>query len=295
MDFQLLKGICKKDYNLKHLTWLKVGGNADIFFKPRDIDDLIVFLKENKNNLPVTVIGAGSNLIIRDKGIEGVVIKLGRGFTDIEFINDNLIAVGAGCLNFNLAKFCLANSITGFEFLVGIPGTVGGGIAMNAGAYSLEFKDIVAFVESLDSQANLTRFSLNDIGFSYRSHSLPKDLIFTKVFFNIKNRIDKKKIEDKMKEIISMRNSSQPVAEKTGGSSFANPEGLKAWELIDKSGMRGKKLGGACMSEKHCNFMINYDNATANDMENLGELVKTSVKEDSGIELEWEIKRIGRL
>jgi len=295
MDFQSIKGICKRDYNLKHLTWLKVGGNADVFFKPENTDALVVFLKENKSSFPVTVIGAGSNLIIRDKGIEGVVIKLGRGFTDTEFIGDSLIAVGAGCLNFNLAKFCLANSIAGFEFLVGIPGTVGGGVAMNAGSYGSEFKDIVAFVEAVDNQGNFTTLSAQEIGFSYRANSLPKDLIFTRVFFNVKNRSDKEKIEQKMKEITSMRNSSQPVVEKTGGSTFANPEGLKAWELIDKSGMRGKRVGGACMSEMHCNFMINYDNATASDMENLGELVRKAVKEDSGIELEWEIKRIGRL
>lgn len=295
MDFQSIKGICKRDYNLKHLTWLKVGGNADVFFKPENTDDLVVFLKENKSSFPVTVIGAGSNLIIRDKGIEGVVIKLGRGFTDTEFIGDSLIAVGAGCLNFNLAKFCLANSIAGFEFLVGIPGTVGGGVAMNAGSYGSEFKDIVAFVEAVDNQGNFTTLSAQEIGFSYRANSLPKDLIFTRVFFNVKNRSDKEKIEQKMKEITSMRNSSQPVVEKTGGSTFANPEGLKAWELIDKSGMRGKGVGGARMSEMHCNFMINYDNATASDMENLGELVRKAVKEDSGIELEWEIKRIGRL
>jgi UDP-N-acetylmuramate dehydrogenase len=295
MDFQLIKGICKRDYNLKHLTWLKVGGHADVFFKPENTDDLVVFLKENKSSFPVTIIGAGSNLIIRDEGIEGVVIKLGRGFTDTEFIGDSLIAVGAGCLNFNLAKFCLANSITGFEFLVGIPGTVGGGVAMNAGSYGSEFKDIVAFVEAVDNQGNFTTLSAQEIGFSYRDNSLPKDLIFTRVFFNVKNRSDKEKIEQKMKEITSMRNSSQPVVEKTGGSTFANPEGLKAWELIDKSGMRGKRVGGARMSEMHCNFMINYNNATASDMENLGELVRKAVKEDSGIELEWEIKRIGRL
>ncbi len=295
MDFQLIKGICKKDYNLKHLTWLKVGGNADIFFKPENIDDLIVFLKENKSSLPVTVIGAGSNLIIRDKGIEGVVIKLGRSFTDIEFIGDSLIAVGGGCLNFNLAKFCQASSITGFEFLVGIPGTVGGGVAMNAGSYGCEFKDIVAFVESLDNQGNLMTLSVDEIGFSYRANSLPKDLIFTRVFFNVKNRGDAAKIEQKMNEITTMRNSSQPVVERTGGSTFANPEGLKAWELIEKAGMRGKIVGGACMSEMHCNFMINEGNATASDMENLGELVRQQVKENSGIELEWEIKRIGRL
>ena len=295
MNFQGIRGVFKQNYNLKHLTWLKVGGDADIFFKPEDIEDLKIFLKENNNRFPITVIGAGSNLIIRDKGVEGIVIKLGRNFTDIQFIDNNLIVAGAGCLNSNLSKFCLVNSITGFEFLIGIPGTVGGGVAMNAGSYGREFKDIVASVEVLDTEGNLIIIPVDRIGFSYRTNSLPKDLIFTRVFFQAKNKEDPNKIKQKMDEISAIRSSSQPVSEKTGGSTFANPEGFKAWELIDKAGLRGVRVGGACMSEMHCNFMINANNATATDMENLGELVKQKVKENSGIELQWEIKRIGKL
>ncbi|MBM3467049.1 MAG: UDP-N-acetylmuramate dehydrogenase [Alphaproteobacteria bacterium] len=295
MNFQGIRGVFKQNYNLKHLTWLKVGGDADIFFKPEDIEDLKTFLKENNNRFPITVIGAGSNLIIRDKGVEGIVIKLGRNFTDIQFIDNNLIVAGAGCLNSNLAKFCLVNSIAGFEFLVGIPGTVGGGVAMNAGSYGREFKDIVASVEVLDTEGNLIIIPVDRIGFSYRTNSLPKDLIFTRVFFQAKNKEDTNKIKQKMNEISAIRSSSQPVSEKTGGSTFANPKGFKAWELIDKAGLRGVRVGGACMSEMHCNFMINANNATATDMENLGELVKQKVKENSGIELQWEIKRIGKL
>jgi len=295
MNFQGIRGVFKQNYNLKHLTWLKVGGDADIFFKPEDIEDLKTFLKENNNRFPITVIGAGSNLIIRDKGVEGIVIKLGRNFTDIQFIDNNLIVAGAGCLNSNLSKFCLVNSITGFEFLIGIPGTVGGGVAMNAGSYGREFKDIVASVEVLDTEGNLIIIPVDRIGFSYRTNSLPKDLIFTRVFFQAKNKEDPNKIKQKMDEISAIRSSSQPVSEKTGGSTFANPEGFKAWELIDKAGLRGVRVGGACMSEMHCNFMINANNATATDMENLGELVKQKVKENSGIELQWEIKRIGKL
>ncbi len=295
MNFQGIRGVFKQNYNLKHLTWLKVGGDADIFFKPEDIEDLKTFLKENNNRFPITVIGAGSNLIIRDKGVEGIVIKLGRNFTDIQFIDNNLIVAGAGCLNSNLAKFCLVNSIAGFEFLVGIPGTVGGGVAMNAGSYGREFKDIVASVEVLDTEGNLIIIPVDRIGFSYRTNSLPKDLIFTRVFFQAKNKEDTNKIKQKMNEISAIRSSSQPVSEKTGGSTFANPKGFKAWELIDKAGLRGVRAGGACMSEMHCNFMINANNATATDMENLGELVKQKVKENSGIELQWEIKRIGKL
>lgn len=295
MNFQGIRGVLKQNYNLKHLTWLKVGGDADIFFKPEDIEDLKIFLKENNNRFPITVIGAGSNLIIRDKGVEGVVIKLGRNFTDIQFVDNNLIVAGAGCLNSSLAKFCLVNSITGFEFLIGIPGTLGGGVAMNAGSYGCEFKDIVASVEVLDTEGNLIIIPLDRIGFSYRTNSLPKDLIFTRVFFQAKNKEDTNKIKQKMDEISAIRSSSQPVSEKTGGSTFANPKGFKAWELIDKSGLRSARVGGACMSEMHCNFMINANNATATDMENLGELVKQKVKENSGIELQWEIKRIGKL
>jgi len=295
MNFQGIRGVFKQNYNLKHLTWLKVGGDADIFCKPEDIEDLKTFLKENNNRFPITVIGAGSNLIIRDKGVEGIVIKLGRNFTDIQFIDNNLIVAGAGCLNSNLAKFCLVNSITGFEFLIGIPGTVGGGVAMNAGSYGREFKDIVASVEVLDTEGNLIIIPVDRIGFSYRTNSLPKDLIFTRVFFQAKNKEDTNKIKQKMDEISAIRSSSQPVSEKTGGSTFANPKGFKAWELIDKAGLRSARVGGACMSEMHCNFMINDNNATATDMENLGELVKQKVKENSGIELQWEIKRIGKL
>ena len=295
MDLQKVKGIYKLDYNLKHLTWLKVGGNADIFFKPEDTEALIMFLKENNNELPITVIGAGSNIIIRDKGVEGAVIKLGRNFTDIEFISDSLIAVGAGCLNFNLAKFCLGHSITGFEFLVGIPGTVGGGVAMNAGSYGSEFKDIVEFVEAVDSQGNLLTLSKSDIGFVHRGNSNCKGLIFTRVFLSSRNKGEPEKIEQRMNERTSMRSAAQPVTEKTGGSTFINPEGQKAWELIDKAGMRGMAVGGARMSEMHCNFMINYNNATANDMETLGEVVREKVKENSSVDLQWEIKRIGRL
>lgn len=296
MDIQKFKGICKLNYNLNHLTWFKVGGPAEVFFKPDDIDDLSLFLKDNKNNQSIMVIGAGSNMIIRDKGISGVVIKLGQNFTQVEFVDNNkILAVGAGCLNFNLAKFCLANDISGFEFLIGIPGTIGGGVAMNAGCYGSEFKDIVHSVEALDRDGNILNLSLNDIGFYKRGNSLPKDLIFTRVLFNVTAYDEPQKIKQKMEEFIFLRKSSQPVTEKTGGSTFVNPEGFKAWELIDKAGMRGAKIGGASMSELHCNFMINEDNASASDLEKLGELVIEKVKAISGVELQWEIKRIGIL
>ncbi len=289
----MIRGTYKLNYNLAHLTWFKVGGKADILFKPEDTQDLCEFLKQNSSILPVTVIGAGSNTIIRDKGIEGIVVKLGRGFTDIELLPDNKISVGAGCLNFNLAKFAQENSISGFEFLTGIPGTIGGGVAMNAGAYGSEFKDIVISIEAVDVHGDIHNIDLKDIGFSYRNNSLPKNLIFTSVIFKTKIA-DPVLVKQKMDEINTNRSESQPVAEKTGGSTFANPTGHKAWKLIDDAGMRGKKIGGAFMSSKHCNFIVNDGSATASDIENLGEFVKDTVKKHSGIDLQWEIKRIGR-
>jgi len=295
---QEIKGVCRQNYPLNHLTWFKVGGLAEIFFKPYDLSDLSVFLKNNNDaitgeKLPVMVLGAGSNLIIRDKGFKGIIVKLGQNFTDIELLNDNLLIVGAGSLNFNLAKFCLASNLGGFEFLVGIPGTVGGGIAMNAGCYGSEFKDIVHAVEAIDGDGNLLKLSLSDIGFYKRGNSLPKDLIFTKVWFNVGMRSDYQQIKQRMEELVALRKQSQPITEKTGGSTFVNPEGFKAWELIDKAGMRGAKVGGARMSELHCNFMINDGSATAKDLEQLGELVRQKVKAISNIELQWEIKIVG--
>ena len=290
----MIRGIYKLNYNLAHLTWLKVGGAADVLFKPEDTEDLREFLKQNASILPVTVLGAGSNIIIRDGGIEGIVIKLGRGFTDIELLeNGNILSVGAACLNFNLAKFAHSESITGFEFLVGIPGTIGGGVVMNAGAYGSEFKDIIDSVQAVDKYGKIHNIKSTDITFVYRGNDLPKDLIITKVNF-VATKGDQDLIKSRMDEINKSRFDTQPITEKTGGSTFANPIGYKAWELIDAAGLRGKNIGAASMSEKHCNFMINNGDATATEMEELGDFVRKKVRENSAIELEWEIKRIGR-
>ncbi|XVN40996.1 MAG: UDP-N-acetylmuramate dehydrogenase [Rickettsia endosymbiont of Argas persicus] len=289
----MVKGEYKKDYNLKHLTWFKVGGNAEIFFKPVDSEDLANFLVQNKQKLPITVFGAGSNIIIRDGGIEGVTIKLGQNFNNIDFTDDGHLIVGSSCLNFNLAKFCQVNAISGLEFLVGIPGTIGGGVAMNAGAYGCEFKDILVRIEAIDFAGNFLTFTNEEIGFKYRGNNLPKDLIILKAVF----KVCKGNSEDilvQMNEINNARSQTQPIQEHTGGSTFANPKGFKSWQLIDKAGLRGYRIGDASVSELHCNFMINNGNATAKDLEDLGEFVRKKVLEDSGVKLNWEIKRIGK-
>ena len=287
-----VRGEIKENYNLSHLTWFKVGGPAQFFFKPEDISDLKGLLKQNNNRLPITVLGAGSNTIIRDGGIDGIVIKLGRNFTNIELQDDEII-VGASCLNLNLAKFCLNNLIEGFEFLVGIPGTIGGGVIMNAGAYGSEFKNVLSSIEVITTAGEVMSISLNEIDFSYRSANLLQDYIVTSATF--KAQIGNlEKISALMDEINSKRASTQPIKEKTSGSTFANPSGYKAWELIDKAGLRGYRIGGAQISELHCNFMINDGSACAQDLEQLGEHVKAQVFEKCGVALEWEVKRIGK-
>lgn len=294
MNLHNIRGICKNNYNLSHLTWFKVGGCADLFFKPIDLDDLVTFITQNhKSALQMIVIGAGSNIIIRDSGIAGVVIKLGGYFTNIT-LNDDHIVVGAGCLNFNLAKFCQINSIQGLEFLVGIPGTIGGGIIMNAGAYGFEFKDILLSVEAVDNAGNVMQINAQDICFEYRKSNLPPNLIITKGIFARKMG-NKDDIARLMNEISSARLATQPIKERTGGSTFANPKNnVAAWKLIDQSGLRGHSIGGASISNLHCNFMINNGTASANDLETLGEFVKGTVLAKTGVTLEWEIKRIGR-
>lgn len=289
-----IKGKIKQKYNLAHLTWMKVGGEADIFFSPADLDDLINFLVWNNTTykLPITVIGAGSNIIVRDKGIEGIVIRLGPGFSSMS-LQKEVIEVGAGCLNFNLANFCKHNSITGLEFLVGIPGTIGGGVFMNAGSYGSEFSDLIQAVECVDMSGNIHILDKQDLRFEYRKTHLPGNFIVIKAFLTaIEGAPDI--IERKMHDITSRRSESQPVKEKTAGSTFVNPGNQKAWELIEQSGMKGFILGGAKMSEKHCNFMINHNNSSASDLEKLGETVIDAVANKFGIKLKWEVQILGR-
>ncbi|WP_375330909.1 UDP-N-acetylmuramate dehydrogenase [Candidatus Tisiphia endosymbiont of Oplodontha viridula] len=293
MELPKTVGEYRNNYNLSHLTWFKVGGPAEVLFKPLDVQDLANFVSQNQQQRPITVLGAGSNIIIRDVGIDGVVVKLGQNFTNIGFQGDNKLSVGAGCLNYNLAKFCQSQAITGFEFLVGIPGTIGGGVVMNAGAYGSEFKDIIIAIEAIDSRGNFILIPNEKIGFKYRGNNLPKDLIITRAIFKATIG-EREMILAKMDEINKNRLATQPIKERTSGSTFANLENHKAWQLIDKAGMRGYRIGGASMSQLHCNFMINHGNSSARDLEDLGDLVKKNVFEDSGISLEWEIKRIGK-
>jgi UDP-N-acetylmuramate dehydrogenase len=288
-----VRGEYRENFPLAQITWFKVGGNAEVFFKPADLEDLVFFLRHTSRDIPLTVLGTCSNVLIRDGGIEGVVIKLGRAFTDIAFLEDNQIKCGAATLNFHLAQFCYQNSITGFEFLVGIPGTSGGGIAMNAGAYSREFKDITLFIEAIDRSGMQKVIRNQEIGFSYRKNNIPSDLIITSVVYGYRFG-DKNEIKARMDEIAAQRMSTQPVKEKTCGSTFANLPGHKVWQIIDDVGMRGRRLGGAEISRLHCNFMINTGTATASDLESLGEMTRDKVRVEKGLELEWEIKRIGK-
>jgi UDP-N-acetylmuramate dehydrogenase len=288
-----VNGIYKINAPLSHYTWLKVGGCADILYKPYDIEDLSIFLKNLQKEIPITILGAGSNVIIRDGGIEGVVIKLGRNFNHIEIIDDNLLKVGASMLNMNLSSFCLDNHMGGLEFLSGIPGTIGGGIAMNAGSYGREFKDIIYQIEVLDRNGNKFNIDNKEINFSYRKNDLPKDLIFISAIVKYHKDLPHN-IKSKIEEISNKRRNTQPITEKTGGSTFANPQDNSAWKLIDNVGLRGYSIGGAKFSEQHCNFMINTGSAKASDLEDLGELAIERVFENFKINLEWEIKRLGK-
>jgi UDP-N-acetylmuramate dehydrogenase len=287
-----VKGTYREAVNLSKTNWFNVGGPAEVLFKPKDTQDLCSFLANKPKSVPVTVIGVGSNLLVRDGGIDGVVIKLGRGFTDITTEGSNIYA-GSGALDYNVAIYCQESSIAGLEFLSGIPGGIGGALAMNAGAYGSDIASILITAEAVDLQGNLHQLSNADFGFIYRGNSLPEGWIFTKATF-LGQLGDRGKIAAKIKEINEKREATQPIRTKTSGSSFANPADISAWKLIDQAGCRGLQIGDAIVSEKHCNFLINQGNATAKDLEDLGETVRKKVKEVTGVDLRWEIKRIGK-
>ncbi len=285
------RGRVRADADLGKATWFQTGGLAEVLFRPDDTDDLADFLKNCPKDIPLTILGVGSNLLVRDGGIEGVVIRLGRGFATCYSQGDTLV-VGAGCLNANATVIAQQYGIGGLEFLSGIRGTIGGALAMNAGAYGVETKDILVKAEAVDPQGNKHTLTPADMGYSYRHCSLPEGWVFTHAV--LQGRAENpEKIATRMEQIARERNATQPVRARTGGSTFKNPAGHKAWKLIDEAGCRGLRVGGAQMSELHCNFMINTGTATSHDLETLGERVRARVFEHSGIMLEWEIKRLG--
>jgi UDP-N-acetylmuramate dehydrogenase len=274
------------------MTWFRVGGPAEALFRPADLDDLAGFLAALPSDVPVTVIGVGSNLLVRDGGVPGVVIRLGRGFVDIR-PEGELVETGAGALDLNVALTAADAGIADLEFLSGIPGTIGGGFRTNAGAYGREFKDALISADALDRRGDLRTLTPGEMGLSYRHSNVDPDWIFVRARFK-GSAADPAEIGRRMTDIRAAREASQPIRARTGGSTFANPPGHQAWKLIDEAGCRGLTRGGAMVSEKHTNFLINTGDATAADIEGLGEEVRRRVYERFGVRLEWEIRRIGQ-
>jgi UDP-N-acetylmuramate dehydrogenase len=288
-----VRGTYRLNVDLSKTSWFRVGGPAQVLFLPKDLDDLAFFLKNKSSEIKVTILGACSNAIIRDEGIEGVVIKLGGGFNKISHQN-NLLTIGGACLCSNAALYCKVNGLANLEFLTGIPGNAGGAIAMNAGCYDGDVASTLISATAIDFDGNILQLKNEDFGFKYRGNSLPKNLIFVEGVFKVENSTPEI-VGKKIAEFNQKREAAQPIRSKTGGSTFKNPAGdKKAWQLIDEAGCRGMKIGDAQVSEKHCNFMINTGNSKARDLIDLGNLVIDKVKEKSGVQLEWEIKIIGR-
>jgi UDP-N-acetylmuramate dehydrogenase len=286
-----VRGRTREGAALSQVTWFRVGGPAEVMFRPKDTEDLATFLRDKPQDIGVTVIGVGSNILVRDGGIPGVVIRLGREFAAISQ-NDHDIIAGAGALDTNVAKFAGANAIAGLEFMAGIPGTIGGALRMNAGAYGHEIKDVLIAADAVDGDGTIHTLTAADMGLTYRHVSVDEDWIFTSARFK-GTPGDSKAIAEQITEIQKARAETQPVRTPTGGSTFKNPEGHKAWELIDQAGCRGLELGHARVSELHCNFLINEGDASAAEIEALGEEVRRRVKAKTGITLEWEIRILG--
>jgi len=286
-----VRGRLRADAPLAGQTWFRVGGTAEVLFKPADATGLAEFLAQCPADIPVQVIGASSNLIIRDGGLPGVTIKLGGEFAKVKIYGDQITA-GAAALDTTVAQHAADAALGGLEFLSGIPGTIGGALRMNAGAYGMEIKDILHSATAIDRAGKIHTVTAMELKLTYRHCSAPPDWIFTSAILNAAPG-DATEIQNRMTEIKSARETTQPVRSRTGGSTFAKPEGHKAWQLIDEAGCRGLRIGGAQVSELHCNFLLNTGDATAADLENLGEQVRARVLENSGIELRWEIQRIG--
>jgi UDP-N-acetylmuramate dehydrogenase len=287
-----VRGRLEANFPLAELTWFRAGGPAEVLFSPADEADLAAFLKNLPAGVPVTVIGVGSNLLVRDGGVPGVVIRLGRGFSAIVLEEGCRIRAGAAVPDVRLARFAQENSIDALTFLRGIPGTIGGALRMNGGAYGGETKDVLVAARAVDRSGQIHVLSNADMHYSYRHCGAPEEMIFTEALFQGRPG-NAAEIAAAMDKITEGREATQPVKSRTGGSTFKNPAGHKAWQLIDKAGMRGFAVGPAKVSDLHCNFLINEGGATAGQIEELGEAVRARVKESSGVDLEWEIRRIG--
>jgi UDP-N-acetylmuramate dehydrogenase len=283
------------DEPLGPFTWFRVGGPAEVVFLPADEDDLAQFLKALDPAIPVTALGVGSNTLVRDGGVEGVVVRLGKGFAGVEPRSDARIFAGAAVLDANLARDAAAAGIAGLEFYRGVPGSIGGALVMNAGCYGAETKDVLIEAYALTRSGKRLAITNAEMGYSYRksARAAAEPLIFTGGLFQGSPDAPAA-IEARMAEITSRRETSQPIREKTGGSTFKNPPGHSSWQLVDAAGWRGKPYGGAMFSPLHANFLINTGEATAADLEGLGEAVRADVKAKFGVELDWEIKRIGK-
>jgi UDP-N-acetylmuramate dehydrogenase len=287
-----LRGRLEPNVKMADLTWFRVGGPAQVLFAPADEEDLAYFLSRLDLGMTVLPIGVGSNLLVRDGGIEGIVLRLGRSFHEIRIAGFQ-IAAGAGVLDVQLALAAAQAGIAGLAFYRGIPGAIGGALRMNGGAYGCETKDVLITCRGVDRGGKLRRFTNAEMGFSYRHCEVAADIIFTSALFAGRPG-DAAAIKAEMAEITEARQATQPVTSRTGGSTFKNPEGHKAWELIDQAGCRGLVIGDAQVSELHCNFLINRGHASAADIEALGEEVRRRVLTTSGIRLEWEIERVGQ-
>ena len=293
-----VRGKYLTDQPLSTVTWFRVGGAPDILFMPADPDDLAEFLRALPEDIPVTVLGAGSNVIVRDGGVDGVVVKLTPAFGKMKVVNNRVIA-GAAALDAKVSEKAALFGVGGLEFFSGVPGTVGGALRMNAGCYGTETADVLVEALALTRKGEWLTLANKDFRFSYRHSEAPADLIVVEAVFQGQSD-EPGKVKERIAALKARREEAQPIRERTGGSTFANPDPpgtpdqRKSWKLIDEAGMRGARRGGAQVSEKHCNFLINTGDATAEDIEGLGEDVRARVKAHSGVELRWEIKRIGR-
>lgn len=302
-QFENIKGEIVENAPLGKESWFGCGGAADLLFRPADADDLAAFLMRWPARAPLTFIGGLANTIVRDGGIRGAVVQLGKAFSEISVMDGRFVSAGCGANNANIAAAAVKAGIGGLEFLSGIPGSLGGALRMNAGAYGSEMKDILIGLTALDRSGRLLRMTADDLKMSYRHTDAPEDIIFIGAVLK-GVREDYETVKARMNDIKQKRNDTQPIKEFTGGSTFANPapdelrraglsEGTRAWQVVEMVGGRGLRVGGAQMSEKHCNFMLNTGGATASDLETLGEELRTRAREKFGLPLHWEIRRIG--